>query len=427
MANIIIEGGKPLKGEITPIGNKNSILKLIPATILCEDKVKISNVPSSSSVNTLIEIYRSLGGKITWVNKNTIELDSRQINKYKIDDNLATQERSSFLFLGPLLAKFGKAYIKEGGGCRLGNRPLDAMFKGLEKLGIEIDSKDGYSLKTKKNGIQGNFIWMLEASVTGTENIILSTVVSKGTTIIYNAACEPHTQDLCNFLNSVGAKIDGVGTNRLIIQGVEKLNGGEWSVIPDHIDIGGLIVAGAITNGHLIIKNAIPNHMTQIINNYEKFNVKIEIENNSIIVKPNTLISKRNIKGDIDKIYDQPWPGFPVDLIPQAVILAASSENQMRVYSNMYEVQLIELYAELFKMNANLMMVNPNLILSLGKSNLKGTKLNSTSVLQSTHALILAGLVAKGKTIIQNADIIFRRFPDLIQSYQKLGASIWQE
>jgi len=427
MANIIIEGGKPLKGEITPIGNKNSILKLIPATILCEDKVKISNVPSSSSVNTLIEIYRSLGGKITWVNKNTIELDSRQINKYKIDDNLAAQERSSFLFLGPLLARFGKAYIKEGGGCKLGNRPLDAMFKGLEKLGIEIDNRDGYHLKTKKHGIKGNFIWMLEASVTGTENIILSTVVSKGTTIIYNAACEPHTQDLCNFLNSVGAKIDGIGTNRLIIEGVEKLSGGEWSVISDHIDIGGLIVAGAITNGHLIIKNAIPNHMTQIINNYEKFNVKIEIENNSIIVKPNTLISKRNIKGDIDKIYDQPWPGFPVDLIPQAVILAANSENQMRIYSNMYEVQLIELYTELFKMNANLMMVNPNLILSLGKSNLKGTKLNSTSVLQSTHALVLAGLVAKGKTIIQNADIIFRRFPDLIQSYQKLGASIWQE
>ena len=427
MSNIIIEGGNSLTGEVTPIGNKNSILKLIPATILCEEKVKITNVPSSSSVNTLIEIYRSLGGNVVWLNKNTIELDSRKINKYKIDDRLAAQERSSFLFLGPLLAKFGKAYIKEGGGCKLGNRPLDAMFKGLEKLGIEIDSKDGYSLKAKKNGIQGNFIWMLEASVTGTENIILSTVVSKGTTIIYNAACEPHTQDLCNFLNSVGAKIDGVGTNRLIIQGVEKLSGGEWSVIPDHIDIGGLIVAGAITNGHLIIKNAIPNHMTQIINNYEKFNVKVEIENNSIIVKANTLISKRNIKGDIDKIYDQPWPGFPVDLIPQALILAANSENQMRIYSNMYEVQLIELYAELFKMNANLMMINPNLILSLGKSSLKGTKLNSTSVLQSTHALVLAGLVAKGKTIIQNADIIFRRFPDLIESYQKIGASIWYE
>ena len=235
----------------------------------------------------------------------------------------------------------------------------------------------------------------------------------------------PHTQDLCNFLVSIGAKIEGIGTNRLTIEGVEKLSGGEWTVISDHIDIGGLIVAAAITNGELLIKNAIPQHMTQIINNFKKLNVKVEIQGDDIFVpKDQELVAQPNFKGDIDKIKDEVWPGFPVDLIPQALILALKAKGNIRVYSNMYEVQLVELFAELFKMQAKFTLTNPNQIITFGPTNFAGTKVNSSSILQCTHALILAGLAAKGKTIIDNADIVYRRFPEIIATLSRLGAKI---
>lgn len=423
MSTIHIMGGKPLNGEVTPIPNKNSILKIIPACVLADGPVLIKNVPQSSAVRILLQIFKDLGGKVSFPQKGSVRLDGRLVKKWHIDDTLAAKERSSFLFLGPLLSRFSKAAIKDGGGCKLGNRPLDAMFKGLEDIGVNIDENNGYQMSTK--GLLAKSIWLLEASVTGTENLILASVKTPGTTEIYNAACEPHTQDLCNFLNSIGAKISGIGTNKITIHGVESLSGGEWSIIPDHIDIGGLIVAAAITGGELRIKNAIPNHMTQIIRYFEKLNLKLKIENEDIIVLKNqNLVALKNFKGDIDKIVDQPWPGFPPDLIPQALILSLMSEGSIRVYSNMYEVQLIELFAELFKMNSKMILTNPNQILTLGPSKFKGTKVNASTILQCTHALVLAGLAASGITTIQDADIIFRRFPDIISTLSTLGAVI---
>jgi UDP-N-acetylglucosamine 1-carboxyvinyltransferase len=424
MSSIKIIGGVPLKGEVTPMPNKNAILKLIPACVLADEPVTIYNVPKSTSVRVLLQIFKQLGGKVSYLPNNTVKLDGTTISKWAIDDDLAAKERSSFMFLGPLVSRFGKASIKDAGGCKLGNRPLDAMFLGLKGLGIKIDDDNGYRLHT--NGIKGNEdIWLLEASVTGTENLILAAVKSKGRTVIYNAASEPHTQDLCNFLVSIGAEIKGIGTNKLEINGVDKLSGGEWTVPSDHIDIGGLIVAAAITGGEITIKNAIPEHMTQVINNFKKINLKVEIQGNDIFVPGNQkLICKPNFKGDMDKIKDEPWPGFPVDLIPQALILALKAEGNIRVYSNMYEVQLIELFSELFKMNAKFTMTNPNQIITLGVSDFKGTRVNSSTILQCTHALVLAGLAAKGVTVIDNADIIYRRFPEVVQVLRGLGAKI---
>jgi UDP-N-acetylglucosamine 1-carboxyvinyltransferase len=230
---------------------------------------------------------------------------------------------------------------------------------------------------------------------------------------------------LCNFLNSIGAKIQGVGTNKLVIEGVEKLSGGEWTVISDHIDIGGLIVAAAITNGELLIKNAIPEHMTQIINNFAKLNLKVKIQGNDIFVPKNQkLIAHPNFKGDMDKINDQVWPGFPVDLIPQALILALKAEGNIRVYSNMYEVQLIELFAELFKMNSKMILTNPNQIITFGPTQFRGTKVNASTILQCTHAMVLAGLSGTGTTIVDNADIVYRRFPELVETFKALGAKV---
>lgn len=423
MSSIKIEGGYPLKGKVTALPNKNSILKLIPAAVLIDEPVIFHNVPKSTSVRILLQIFKQLGGKVAYLKDNSVRLDGRPIKTSAIDENLAMKERASFMFLGPLLSRFGTASIKDGGGCKLGNRPLDAMFQGLRGVGVRIDKGDGYKLYT--NGLKGNEVWLLEASVTGTENLILAAVKAKGRTVIYNAACEPHTQDLCNFLVSVGAKIEGIGSNRLVIDGVDSLRGGEWTVISDHIDIGGLIVAAAVTNGELLIKNAIPKHMTQIINNFKKLNLKVEIQGDDIFVPSGQkLIAHPNFKGDMDKIKDEPWPGFPVDLIPQALILALKAEGNIRVYSNMYEVQLIELFAELFKMQAKMSLTNPNQIITFGPSNFVGTKVNSSTILQCTHALVLAGLCARGTTVIENADIIYRRFPEIIQTFRSLGARI---
>lgn len=425
MSTIKIQGGYPISGKVYPMPNKNSILKLIPAAVLVDGPVTLKNVPKSTSVRILLQIFKQLGGKVAYLADNTIRLDGTTIDTSAIDETLAMKERSSFVFLGPLVSRFGRASIKDGGGCKLGNRPLDAMFQGMRGLGIKVDKGDGYTLSAPI--LRGNEnIWLLEASVTGTENLVLAAVKAKGKTVIYNAACEPHTQDLCNFLVSVGAKIEGIGTNKLTIEGVETLRGdSEWTVIADHIDIGGLIVTAAITGGELLIRNAIPQHMTQIINNFKKFNVKVEIQGEDIFVPGNQeLIAKPNFKGDIDKIKDEVWPGFPVDLIPQALILALKSKGNIRVYSNMYEVQLVELFAELFKMQAKMSLTNPNQIITFGPSEFVGTKVNSSTILQCTHALILAGLSGKGTTIIDNADIVYRRFPEIIQTLKGLGARI---
>ncbi len=424
MSSLKITGGYDLHGEVEPMPNKNSIVKLIPACVLADEPVTIHNVPKSSSVRVMLHVFKQLGGKVSYLEGNSIRLDGTTIKTPDIDEVLASKERATFIFLGPLLERFGRASIKDGGGCKLGNRPLDAMFQGLQELNVHLDKNDGYKLSTP--GLKGNEnVWLLEASVTGTENLILAAVKAKGRTIIYNAACEPHTQDLCNFLNYLGAQIQGIGTNRLIIDGVESLSGGEWTVPPDHIDIGGLIVAAAVTGGEITIKNAIPQHMTQIINNFAKLNLKVEIRDEDIFVPgKQKLIAKPNLKGDMDKIKDEPWPGFPVDLIPQALVLALKAGGSIRVYSNMYEVQLIELYTELFKMQAKFTMTNPNQIITLGESSFKGTQINSSTILQCTHALVLAALSASGTTVIDNADILYRRFPEIIQVLRRLGAKI---
>jgi UDP-N-acetylglucosamine 1-carboxyvinyltransferase len=423
MATYKITGGVPLKGEVFPEPNKNSILKIIPAAVLTDEPVVLHNVPKSSAVRVMLQVFKQLGGKVSYLKEGTIKLNASTINTFKIDDKLAAKEKSSFVFLGPLLSRFGEAEIKEGGGCKLGNRPLDAMFQGLLNLGVKLDRENGYRVST--TGLKGcESIWLIEASVTGTENLILAAVKAKGRTIIYNAACEPHTQDLCNFLVSIGAKIQGIGSNKLIIDGVESLSGGEWTIINDHIDIGGLIVAAVVTKGELLIRDAIPEHMGQILNYFEKCNVKVEIRGKDIFVPGNQkLVSKRNLKGNIDKINDWAWPAYPVDLIPQALVLALASDGNMRVYSNMYETQLM-FFEQLVALGGNMIMANPHQIITFGPSKFRGARVVAPNIIQGVHSIILAALAAEGTTIIENADMILRRFPNLVTNLTKLGARI---
>lgn len=423
MSTFEINGGKPLNGTITPQPNKNSVLAIIPACVLATKPVTLHNVPQSSSVNIMIQLFEQLGGKVTQIDNSTLLLDATSINNNELNDELADKERASLMFLGPLLAKFKEAEIKSSGGCKLGNRPLDAFFQGMSALGVTIDKSDKYKLTT--NGLTGNEnIWLLEASVTGTENLILGAVTAKGKTVIYNGACEPHVQDLCNFLVSLGAQIDGIGTNKLIIEGVNELSGGEWTIIPDHIDIGGLIVAGAITGGNLRIKDAIPQHMTQVLNFFKKVNLNVKIEDTDIIVPAEQeLVCKRDFKGNIDKVNDQPWPGFPVDLIPQALVLALKAPGNMRIYSNMYETQLM-FFEMIRKMRGELIMSNPHQVITFGPTEFKGAKVVASDVIQAAHALLLVALSAEGTTSIGNIDNLYRRYPTIVENLNSLGADI---
>jgi UDP-N-acetylglucosamine 1-carboxyvinyltransferase len=423
MTTYKIVGGNPLSGTVTPAPNKNSILPLICAATLTSEPVTFTNVPKSASVRTLLRIFRKLGGKVAYLEDNKVRLNGATINSTNIPADLAKKERSSIMFLGPLLSRFGKAAIEDAGGCTLGNRPVDTLITGLKELGAVTQKDDIYNLTTK--GLKGTDVWQLEASVTGTENLVLAAVLADGETEIYNAACEPHVQDVCNFLNSIGAKITGIGTNLIKVRGVEKLTGGEWEIIPDYIDIGGLIVAAAITGGEITINTAIPEHMGHILMFYQKLNLKYDIIGDKIHIPANqNLKALTNLKGDIDKIPAQPWPtGFPADLIPQALVLAIMAKGSINIMNNMYETQL-QFVNELIQMKAKVTLSNPTQAITFGPSKLKGTTLAAPAIIQCAHAMALAAFAAEGETIITNADSIKRRYPHFVESMRALGGDI---
>lgn len=422
MSTFKIQGGIPLKGKVTPVANKNSILPIICACVLTNETVTLRNVPKSSSVRVILNLYKKLGGKVAYLPNNTLKLNGSEINSYILDKELSKKERSSFMFLGSLLSRFKKAKISDGGGCKLGNRPIDTLYQGLVELGAKFNPNNYYELHTDR--LVGKEIWLAEASVTSTENLIIAAVLAKGSTKIFNAACEPHVQDLCNFLNHIGADITGVGSNQITVNGVEELRGGEWEIIADHLDVGGMMVAAAITGGEITIENAIPEHMRPILNNFEKLNLKYEIKGNDIYVPADQkLICKKNMKGDIDIIRAEPWPGFPVDLLPQALALALKAEGSIRIMNYMYEAGLL-FSEDLRKFRAGLIMADPHRLITFGPSNFKGATITAADIIQAAHAEVLVALAANGESRIINTTPISRRYPDFIQTLKSLGAKI---
>lgn len=423
MSTYKVTGGIPLSGTIVPVPNKNSILPIICACILTDEVITLHNVPKSASVRVMLQIYRKLGGTVSYLKGDKLKLNGNKLKGYRIDKELAKKERASMMFLGPLLARFKKAEIADAGGCKLGNRPIDTLYQGLVSLGAKFDETNFYNLYT--DGLNGNDdIWLMEASVTGTENLIIAAVLAKGKTVINNAACEPHVQDLCNFLNSIGASISGIGSNRLTIEGVNKLSGGEWSIISDHLDVGGLMVAAALTGGEITIKDAIPEHMQPILNNLEKLNVQYKIKGKDIFVpSKQELVCKTNMKGDIDIIRAEPWPGFPADLLPQALVLALKAKGSMRIMNYMYESQLL-FTEDLRKFGAKFIIADPHRVVTFGPSVFKAAVTSAADIIQAAHAEVLVALAAEGESQILNADAIARRYPDLLETLIRLGARI---
>ena len=426
-----IRGGKKLNGEITPQGAKNEALQILCAVLLTSEPVRISNIPDIKDVNRLIEILQDFGVR---VNKNgkgdfTFQADNIHFDYIKSKEfrKDGAKLRGSVMLLGPMLARFGEAYMPTPGGDKIGRRRLDTHFQGFVELGAEFnfnEEESFYTLTAKE--LNGKFILLEEASVTGTANIIMAAVLAKGTTQIYNAACEPYLQQLCKMLNRMGAKITGIGSNLLTIEGVESLGGTEHVLLPDMVEIGSWIGLAAMTKSEITIKNVNWEQLGIIPDTFRKLGIKLERKGDDIYIpsQENYKIQKF-IDGSILTISDAPWPGFTPDLLSIILVVATQAKGSVLVHQKMFESRLF-FVDKLIDMGAQIILCDPHRATVIGLNHetpLRGTTLISPDI-RAGNALLIAALSAEGKSIIHNIEQIDRGYEDIEGRLKAIGADI---
>lgn len=427
MSDLIVRGGNKLSGEITPAGNKNSALPILCASLLTNEDVTIKNFPDLTDVQKLIELMISMGSQIEWDKKNCI----LKINNSHFKDNLGNNGfpmgmRGAILLIGPLVTRMQHIEVKkEIGGCSLGIRELDPHLEVLNGLGVMTEEKDSILTITSPKRLSGGKLWQDYMSVTTTENFIMASSKAKGVSTMTNAASEPHVQDLCNFLISMGAKISGVGTSTLEITGVEELHSTEFSISSDHHEITTLLALGAMTGGEIRVNNAEPEFFPLINKTFNKFGVKIEYEGDTAIVKPiaRLVIQEPYTKNMLQKIEAAPWPYFPADLIQLMIALAVKSEGNIMFWNKLYEGGFFWIQ-EMMKFGAHIVMCDPYRIIVFGDKPLSPATVDSPNIIRATVALMMVALTIKGESIIRNADSIKRAHPNFVENLQKLGADI---
>lgn len=421
MSQYIITGGKPLKGTVQAIGNKNAVVKMIPATLLTTEPVTLTNVPPISDVRVMLRIMEKLGTRVTYQDATTIILHTPKIVSSTVDIVEAKKLRASNMFLGPLLARTGKVTSVVPGGDKIGPREMNAHFDGLTQLGATCKQHDDRITLTGK--LKGASVFLYEPSVTATENVILAAVLAPGNTDISNAACEPHVQELCLMLNAMGAKITGIGTNRLSITGVQALRGTTYRIPVDYIYIGTVIVLTAITKGEVTITDVHHDDLKTINYFFAKLGINTLVKGTSLVVPKKqrlTVVDREwaRIKG----VYSQPWPCFPSDMMSLAIVLATQVKGSVLFFEKMYSGRMF--FADYLNgMGANIVIADPHRVVVNGKTKLKGRRLTSTD-LRAGMAYVAAGLCASGKTIVDNVEHIDRGYPNLEEVLQSLGANI---
>ncbi|MEX6625745.1 UDP-N-acetylglucosamine 1-carboxyvinyltransferase [Tenacibaculum salmonis] len=432
MASFKIEGGHKLNGVITPQGAKNEALQIICAVLLTPDKVTINNIPDIIDVNKLIFILGELGVKVEKLGANSYSFQADNINlkylesaKFKKD---GSSLRGSIMIVGPLLARFGKGYIPRPGGDKIGRRRLDTHFEGFINLGAKFRyNKEEYFYGVEaENGLVGTDMLLDEASVTGTANIVMAAVLAKGTTTIYNAACEPYIQQLSKMLNSMGAKISGVGSNLLTIEGVKSLGGCEHRVLPDMIEIGSWIGVAAMTRSELTIKDVSWKNLGQIPNVFRKLGIQLEKRGDDIFIPAQDSYEIQNyIDGSILTVADAPWPGFTPDLLSIVLVLATQAKGTVLIHQKMFESRLF-FVDKLIDMGAKVILCDPHRATVIGhdfKSMLKATKMTSPDI-RAGISLLIAALSAKGTSIINNIEQIDRGYENIEARLKSIGAKI---
>ncbi len=421
MYKYLIEGSHPLKGKIRPSGNKNAALPCLAATLLSDEEVVLKNVPDIEDVEVMIGILKTLGSSVQRVGKYTYSLKTQNIKKCDIPLEMAKQIRASILFAGPLLSRCGKVTLPPPGGDVIGRRRLDTHFLAFKELGARIEVDGVFSLKANK--LAGADLFLDEASVTATENAIMAAVLAEGTTVIQNAASEPHVQDLCHMLNGMGARISGIGSNILRIEGAKRLRGTEFKISTDFIEVGSLIGLAAVTRSELEIEDAAPQFLRMTKIAFSRLGIHWETEGDTIRVPAGQELKViPDIGGMIPKIDDAPWPGFPPDLVSIALVAATQVEGTILVYEKMFESRMF-FVDKLIGMGARIILCDPHRAVVSGPSRLKGAELVSPDV-RAGMAMVIAALCAEGKSTIGNVYQIERGYENLSQRLKNLGAHI---
>lgn len=431
MGTFEINGGKKLKGELKPQGAKNEALQILCAVLLTPEEVIIRNVPDIIDVNKLIDLLRDLGVKVKKLSAEDYSFQADDINI----EYLNTQEfkkkgsglRGSVMILGPLLSRFGKGYIPRPGGDKIGRRRLDTHFIGFQKLGAQfIYNKDSKFYQVEAGNLKGTYMLLDEASVTGTANIIMAAVLAKGRTTIYNAACEPYTQQLCKMLNSMGAKISGVGSNLLHIDGVEYLGACEHRILPDMIEIGSFIGLAAMTQSEITIKDVSYENLGVIPDTFKKLGIQMELRGDDLFIPAQDIYEVETfIDGSIMNISDAPWPGFTPDLLSIVLVVATQAKGSVLIHQKMFESRLF-FVDKLIDMGAQIILCDPHRATVIGlerKTKLRGIQMTSPDI-RAGVSLLIAALSAKGTSVIHNIEQIDRGYANIDKRLNALGAEI---
>jgi UDP-N-acetylglucosamine 1-carboxyvinyltransferase len=419
--SFVIEGGQPLSGRVAAAGNKNGALPILAACLLTDEPVVLHNVPRIRDVETMIALISALGADAEWIGENEVRVHAADVSSHELDAELSSRIRASFLLAGPLLARRGRASVPPPGGDVIGRRRLDPHIHAFAELGAEIDIGARFELRT--DGLRGKHIFLDEASVMATENAVMAASLSPGQTVIGNAACEPHIQDLCRFLVSLGADIQGIESNVLSIRGVDRLGGGEWRIGPEHIEVGSFIGLAAVTGSDITIDEVERKDLASILPTFERLGIHVELTGTSLRVPPNQdLLIRDDLGGQIPKIEDGPWPAFPADLTSIAVMVATQANGEVLIFEKMFESRLF-FVDKLVSMGARIILCDPHRVVVTGPAKLYAQQMSSPDI-RAGMAMLLAALCAEGTSTIGNISEIDRGYERIDERLRSLGARI---
>ena len=417
----LVRGGRPLRGTVRPAGNKNAALPILASTVLADGAVELDNIPRIRDVETMLALLQDLGATAEWTATNTVRIDTRALRPKPLDPALCARIRASILLAGPMLARFGAVTLPPPGGDVIGRRRVDTHFLALEQLGASVTVGDRYELEGKV--LTGADIFLDEPSVTGTENALMAAVLAKGRTILRNAACEPHVQDLARALVAMGAHIEGIGSNIYTIEGGRPLGGTSYAIGPDHIEIGSFIGLAAVTNGDVVIDPVRPEDLRSTLLGFERLGIRPRVDGTRLTVSPDQERRIRpDLGGHVPKLEDGPWPAFPADVMSTTIVTATQCSGMLLVFEKMFESRLF-FVDKLIGMGARIVLCDPHRAVISGPAPLKGGTVESPDI-RAGMAMLLAALAAEGPSTIHNVGQIERGYERIDERLRALGAEI---
>ncbi len=421
MEKFIIEGGTQLRGVVCPSGNKNAALPILAATLLTDEPVTVRNVPRIRDVDDMLALLVALGVEIQELTEHDLVLRAREVRTTELDRDLCSQIRASILLAGPMLARAGQVKLPPPGGDVIGRRRVDTHLRALKALGADIRVNDGFDMCAPE--LRGREVFLDEASVTATENALMAAAQARGTTVLRNAASEPHVQDLATLLNQMGACIHGIGSNTITIEGVDRLHGAEFEIGADYIEVGSFIGLAAMTTGEMLIKNAAPEHLPMVFLAFERLGIHCQVRGKDIFVpSQQPMRIESDLHNQVPKIDDGPWPAFPSDLMSIMLTVATQCEGTILMHEKMFEGRMF-FVDKLLNMGARVILCDPHRAVVVGASRLHGERLESPDI-RAGMALLLAALGARGQSVINNIGQIDRGYERIEEKLRKLGAKI---